>query len=208
MTATGQLGLGRSILASIFGHAVLIGAGLVGWRFASEAIPASLGQEVAFDVEVAAGQFHKPSPVVFQQSPKIASPIDEPDAAEQQQKEVIASSGNLEQQGQGGEAASTQGAAGGVWDVYRSVLRSRIHEALQYPRVSKNLGETGRVQVRFSVLKDGTIQDVSVIGPSAFERLNSAAVETVKRVARLDPLPAGFDADRWNTFIPIEFALK
>ena len=111
-------------------------------------------------------------------------------------------------QGKGGEAAQSGGASGTAWDLYRTRLRDRIHEELQYPRISKNLGESGQVRVRFTVLRDGTIQNIAVAEPSAFERLNLAAVATVKRVARLDPLPADYARERWDAFVPIQFILK
>lgn len=110
--------------------------------------------------------------------------------------------------GAAGNSLKSAGEQASEWDRYRFHVRERILEALVYPRASKNLGEQGQVKVRLKVERDGTISDAEIAEPSAFLRLNTAALDTVRRVAQLDPLPKSFNADQWNALVPIDFSLK
>jgi periplasmic protein TonB len=110
--------------------------------------------------------------------------------------------------GAAGNSVKSAGEEATEWDRYRFHVRERILEALVYPRASKNLGEQGQVKVRLKVERDGTISDAEIAEPSAFLRLNTAALDTVRRVAQLDPLPESFSADQWSALVPIDFSLK
>ncbi len=111
-------------------------------------------------------------------------------------------------QGRGGSQAVSQSRQATEWEAYQASIRDAIHEALVYPRASKNLGEVGQVLVGFVVQRDGTIANVSVSEPAAFTRLNDAAVETVRKVARVSPLPEFVPGEAKPMQIPIDFALQ
>ncbi len=127
------------------------------------------------------------------------------------ESEAKAGPSGLEQQaskGAGGTAGQSAGEQAAEWDRYRFQVRERILEALVYPRASKNLGEQGQVKVRLKVERDGTISEAEIAEPSAFLRLNTAALDTVRRVAQLDPLPESYGAPQWSALVPIDFSLK
>lgn len=201
----------KTLAASALVHGAVLLSALVGWRLAvnASAFPVDA-------VEIAVGEFMVQSGVARRSQAskalrkEIASPVDFAVKKKKDAKKQIAHQGETIQGtlGKGGTATSAQGQALTEWDMYRARLRDRLHQELVYPAISKNLGETGQVKVSLSVLRDGTISNVEVAEPSAFERLNAAAVDTVKRVARLDPFPGTHDAPQWNALVPIDFALK
>jgi protein TonB len=50
-----------------------------------------------------------------------------------------------------------------------------------YPPQSKRLGEEGVTTVRFTVLENGSVADVSIVKSSGFERLDQATLRLMKR---------------------------
>jgi len=191
---------------------LLLGA-LVGWHAANPtSFPVDAIEIAMGDFMIQAGVSKAPQIAKAAPAPKaIASAVDlnveKEKEAEQEQavEEVHSPQGPV---GQGGETAASSGQAVTEWDSYRMRLREKIHEALIYPRASKNLGETGQVTVKVSVLRDGTIADIKIAAPSAFERLNTAAMDTVKKVARLDPFPPSYASAQYSALVPIDFSLR
>lgn len=103
--------------------------------------------------------------------------------------------------GEGGTAVLT------LRERYLFGLRQRIEKHKTYPAMAKRLRESGRVVISLTLLPDGSIGDIAVISPSSFERLDRAALETVKAVKRYEPFPEGLSGDVIRVEIPIEYAL-
>lgn len=209
-TAISNWGLFPSLATSALVHGVIFGVGFLGLRWAHQSVAFDAVEVTLGDFSIQKGAVHSsPAPSVV--APQ-ASPLDlaVPDKKETAKPEPVESeiARAAVQIGEGGESAASQGGAASAWDAYRGRVHQRIHEALLYPRVSKNLNETGRVKVKLTVLRDGTISKVDIAEPSAFDRLNVAAMDTVKRVARLDPLPQSYLDSQWDATIPIDFHLR
>jgi protein TonB len=206
-------GMGSSIATSAAVHACLLLGALVGWNFAREtaSFPVDAIEIAVGDFMIVAGVTKAPQHKVAPAPVATPSPVDlgvdkKKDKTEAQDtQDVQAPTGPI---GQGGETAASSGQALTEWDSYRIRLREKIHEALIYPRTSKNLGETGQVKVKLSVLRDGTISDIRIASPSAFERLNTAALDTVKKVARLEPFPSSYASNQYSAIVPIDFSLR
>lgn len=94
-----------------------------------------------------------------------------------------------------------------VKERYLYGLRTRIEQNKTYPAMSKRLGETGRVLVSLALTRDGSIKDIAIQSGSSFDRLDHAALETVKAVARYEPIPAEITDDRIAVEVPIEYRL-
>jgi len=78
--------------------------------------------------------------------------------------------------------------------------------APEYPAFSKRRGEEGRVLLRVKVGEDGLPRAVAIHTTSGFERLDNAAIETVKRW-KFVPARVGHNAvDAW-VIVPISFHL-
>lgn len=76
-----------------------------------------------------------------------------------------------------------------------------------YPPVSKRLGEQGKVIVRVLIAADGTAQDAEVRQSSGYERLDRAAVETVRKWRYVPGKRAGVPEAMWFN-VPINFVLE
>ena len=77
--------------------------------------------------------------------------------------------------------------------------RSRITPP--YPPVSRRLGEEGRVVVNVFVLADGRVGDVQLLKSSGYERLDTAALEHVRRDWHFDPAQRdGAAVATWGAF--------
>ena len=76
-----------------------------------------------------------------------------------------------------------------------------------YPPLSKRLGEQGRVVVRARIEVNGSASQAEVQTSSGFERLDQAALQTVKRWRYLPGKRAGVPEAMWFN-IPIQFVLE
>jgi protein TonB len=76
-----------------------------------------------------------------------------------------------------------------------------------YPPLSKRLNEQGRVVIRARIEVDGTASQAEVRTSSGFERLDQAALQTVKRWRYLPGKRAGVPEAMWFN-IPIQFVLE
>lgn len=76
-----------------------------------------------------------------------------------------------------------------------------------YPALSKRLGEQGKVVVRVLIGVDGQAQQTELKQSSGFDRLDQAAVNTVKRWRYVPGKRAGVPQAMWFN-VPIHFVLE
>jgi protein TonB len=76
-----------------------------------------------------------------------------------------------------------------------------------YPALSRRIGEEGRVVLRVQVAASGLPTDVALHTPSGFERLDRAALDTVRRW-KFVPARRGDEAVAASVLVPIVFSLK
>lgn len=91
---------------------------------------------------------------------------------------------------------------------YLQRLQARIARYKHYPRQSRRRREEGRVSVGFSVLGDGSIEELVIVASSGVERLDRAALKTIRQAAPFEPLPQGLHRDRWTISAPLVFSLR
>lgn len=96
-----------------------------------------------------------------------------------------------------------------VADDYRMMVYQRIAELRDYPALAKGLSQEGTVLIRFTILADGDITQVTVVESSGYELLDNAALQIFSRglAYRLPPIPAALDKKRWVLSIPIRYQL-
>lgn len=93
-------------------------------------------------------------------------------------------------------------------DVYLRALVARIHRTKYYPRKSRRRGEEGTVLVRFVIRKDGRFEDIAIARSSGIERLDEAALKTLRNLDRFQPIPDALGRDDWPISVPIAFSLR
>lgn len=92
-------------------------------------------------------------------------------------------------------------------EYYLYELRMLLEGRKFYPKLSRYMKESGRVVVRFTVLKDGEVQQVEIAEPSSFERLNKAAEQLVTSLKKFKPLPDEVKTASLRVEVPIEYSL-
>ena len=100
--------------------------------------------------------------------------------------------------------------AHGLIDENSVYLRSVIElvtRAKQYPKISQDREEEGLVLLAVTVSGDGNLKDVRVEQTSPFERLNRAAVDTVRAISKFPPPPGIQSGGLATLHIPIRYKL-
>ena len=108
--------------------------------------------------------------------------------------------------GRNGVGDKPAGEAGGGRSEPRFRIGTADNPAPAYPAVSRRLGEEGRVVLKVRVSEQGRADEVQVEQSSTFERLDLAAVQTVKRW-RFVPARQGSVAVAGWARVPIRFRL-
>lgn len=90
-------------------------------------------------------------------------------------------------------------------DLYKAELRAMIDKNKYYPTMSRRLGQTGTVVIAFTLLEDGNIVNVRIDKPSQYERLNTSALDAVKKVERFKPLPKEAGDSKMDIKVPVKF---
>ena len=88
-----------------------------------------------------------------------------------------------------------------------SAIRYLVQPPQVYPRVSKELGESGVVKLRLLIDEQGRIKNIAVLESSGYPRLDQQAVSNLRQ-ARLQPLIENGVAREATTIASIVFSLE
>jgi protein TonB len=73
---------------------------------------------------------------------------------------------------------------------YAVGVKAQVLKYKRYPATAERLGQTGDVQVGFTIAADGALAAVRIKASSGWEELDEAALETVRSAAPFEPIPA------------------
>ncbi len=82
-------------------------------------------------------------------------------------------------------------------------IRDRIMRILEYPRLARRMGWSGRTKIRFIINNDGSVKDIRIVSSSGHAILDRYAMAAVKKVAPF-PKPPG----EAEIVIPVTYKLK
>lgn len=86
-----------------------------------------------------------------------------------------------------------------------------LHDALdrekEYPRLSRMRGESGTVEIGFTIKKNGQVVNAHVTKPSSYALLDAAGLEMVRRLGKFEPVPDELSESDWEVVVPITFTL-
>ncbi|KGQ29452.1 TonB family protein [Gallibacterium anatis] len=97
------------------------------------------------------------------------------------------------------------GASSDELAAYRSALRREIEKHKRYSQRAKMLHRQGTVVVQFTLMNDGSIQNVRLHRSSGYEELDQSAIDAVAKANSVGARPAGLAAEQK---IPIKFMLR
>lgn len=84
---------------------------------------------------------------------------------------------------------------GSLYRTYIQNLYTHLERNKHYPMLARKMRIEGQVHVSFHVLRDGTIENVQLVGPCGSEVLNQAAIKSVKKASGQWPLPSSIRGD-------------
>lgn len=91
---------------------------------------------------------------------------------------------------------------------YLGYLIENIRSHKTYPNKAKRLGQSGTVEIAFTVMADGTITNVRVKQSSNFELLDKAAADIFTLLAKVRPIPKELGKESWDFSLPINYQLN
>lgn len=97
------------------------------------------------------------------------------------------------------------GASSDELAAYRSALRREIEKHKRYSQRAKMLHRQGTVVVQFTLMNDGSIQNVRLHRSSGYEELDQSAMDAVAKANSVGIRPAGLATEQK---IPIKFMLR
>ncbi len=133
-----------------------------------------------------------------------ASPTQDSDLqnSNQAQRSQALNVTSQESSGRWGRSGSQGG--GSIHRTYIQNLYTHLERNKHYPMLARKMGIEGQVNVSFHVMRDGTIENVQLVGPCGSEVLNQAAIKTVKKASGQWPLPSSI---RGNA-LPLEISFN
>ena len=93
------------------------------------------------------------------------------------------------------------------FNAFLKAVRDRIKQVQRFPPRVRNLDEGASTTVRFTLFKDGTIQNPTVTDSSGSKALDSAAIAAVQNAVPYPPFPEGQEGNSLRLELPIIFEL-
>lgn len=89
---------------------------------------------------------------------------------------------------------------------FSKLLREKIAQTLEFPRLAKRLGYSGTTHVVITLSKTGVVEALKISQPSGYDILDKAAVATLKKVLSTVKPPESINVAQLA--VPIDFNLK
>lgn len=94
-----------------------------------------------------------------------------------------------------------------IKDEYIRILNESVLLNKVYPRQAKRFNQEGIVEISFTILKDGTITQVSLYTSSTFSSIDNSALKAVSDLKKIKPIPTELGIDSWDIILPIIYEL-
>ncbi|MEL0168241.1 MAG: energy transducer TonB [Pseudomonadaceae bacterium] len=141
-------------------------------------------------------QVEAPQPAV---EPAPAAPAVETGQSEANQAQL--------KQSTGVGSAATAGGMGGASTDYKAKVAASLARHRHYPPMSRRRGEEGTVVLTFIIHRDGSVTGEQISESSGFERLDRAALKTLKNASPFPPFSDDMPDEQMSIRAPINFGL-
>jgi len=110
-------------------------------------------------------------------------------------------------QGNAGTGAGALGSGEGPGDDYFERLRRHLAKHKRYPPEASKQKQEGKVQVSFTLARNGTVLSAEIVRGSGFPMLDQAVLDMLRTASPMPPLPERFTGERIQITMPIGFSL-
>jgi TonB family protein len=90
--------------------------------------------------------------------------------------------------------------------LYLGELRELIDSRKVYPLQARRLGQTGIVEITFTLTADGHIMNARISQASPYQRLNEAALATVNEIRHFRPIPREIGEESMTVKVPMRYS--
>lgn len=116
-------------------------------------------------------------------------------------------SGSIESAGDSEVYGTANGIEVSAQERYRIELQAMLEKKKQYPLLAKRLRQQGKVLVKFTLRRDGSVAAAEIVSTSEFETLNKAARELISEISGLKPFPEEVKKQQWVFVLPVEYRM-
>lgn len=106
------------------------------------------------------------------------------------------------------EGAPKEGSRDAVYTAYLDGVKKAIVRAWSYPEPASRRGKEGKVEVEFTILRDGNLQGVRIMERSENASMDRAAVNAVRTAAPFPKIPEPLGIDRLNIEFTFTYVLE
>jgi periplasmic protein TonB len=87
-------------------------------------------------------------------------------------------------------------------------IAQRLERNKSYPRAARERGETGEVELAFSIDREGHVISSRIVKGSRYAALDQEAMATVRRAQPFPPPPAGLNGQKFDFTVPVKFNIR
>ncbi len=141
----------------------------------------------------------------------IGLPHTEPESSEDPEESTVTSQQDLPSNSEASPNISSEAGAameGSEMQRYLAGVVSRINERKRYPKAAQFREQEGLVKVLLEVSPEGRVLRAEVETACPFPLLNEAALDAVRAMTMLPPLPASHSAKSIVLHVPIHFKIE
>jgi TonB family protein len=91
---------------------------------------------------------------------------------------------------------------------YLAALRNALERQRHYPATARQRRLEGTARVQFTIAANGAFSGIRVSQSTGVAALDDAALHTVRRLGRFEPIPAVLGRSQWTVRVPIVFRLN
>jgi TonB family protein len=91
---------------------------------------------------------------------------------------------------------------------FLEAIRRKIENAKMYPHWAREAGYEGITKIRFAILSNGQLGEISIVGSSGYDILDNAAIAAIEKAAPFPALPGSLNRDILKVELPIVFKLN
>ncbi|MFQ5853383.1 MAG: TonB family protein [Candidatus Binatia bacterium] len=94
------------------------------------------------------------------------------------------------------------------YTAYLEQVKKGIVRAWKYPEQASQKREEGKVDVEFTILRDGRLENVRVLGSSGFPSLDREAIRAVRAASPFNPIPEGIALEQLSIRFTFNYNLE